>query len=319
MSDADLALSIVIPAHDEATRLSAGYARLAPVLEHLGLERVEVVIVDDGSTDATAEVAARVYGSLPHHRVVALPENRGKGAALRLGLRVARGPLVVTADADMAIDPRHIPEVMAALTRADLAPGSRTGDGRIAYDSPWRTLAGAAFSRLVHHYVRTPLRDTQCGFKGYRLGAGRLLALLGHVEGFAIDVEFFHLARLLGLSIEPVPVTWCDVPGSSVHPGRVALDVLTDVRGLARTRYVNPAVATSRDVALDDVAEASSRTRLTGLVVARGDHDALVVLGRDDAVGGAGVAAALGGELRTTTPRELTGRSLEAVRAPQRT
>ncbi|OYV60242.1 MAG: hypothetical protein B7Z69_04800, partial [Actinobacteria bacterium 21-73-9] len=111
----------------------------------------------------------------------------------------------------------------------------------------------------------------------------------------------------------PVPVTWSDVPGSSVHPGRVALDVLADVRGLSRTRYVNPAVVASRDVALAEVAEAASRTRLTGLVVARGDRDALVVLGRDDAVGGAGVAAALGGELRTTTPHELMGRSLEAV------
>ena len=313
MSDADLDLSIVVPAHNEAARLDAGYARLAPTLERLGPERVEVVVVDDGSGDDTAEVAARVYGSLPHHRVVALGENRGKGAALRLGLRVARGPLVVTVDADMAIDPRHVPEVMAALARADLAPGSRTDDGRIAYDSPLRTLAGAAFSRLVHHYVRAPLRDTQCGFKGYRLGAGRLLALLAHVEGFAIDVEFFHLARLLGLSVEPVPVTWRDVPGSSVHPGRVALDVLSAVRGLARTRYVNPAVVAAPDVSVADVAEAASRTRLSGLVVARGDRDALVVLGRDDAVGGAGVAAALGGELRTTGPEELKGRILEAA------
>ena len=311
MSEPGLDLSIVVPAHNEAARLAAGYARLAPTLERLGPERVEVVVVDDGSADATAEAAARVYGSLPHHRVVALPENRGKGAALRLGLRVARGPLVVTADADMAIDPGHIPEVMTALERADLAPGSRTGDGRITYDAPWRTIAGAAFSRLVHHYVTTPLRDTQCGFKGYRLGAGRLLALLAHVEGFAIDVELFHLARVLGLSVEPVPVTWSDVPGSSVHPGRVALDVLRDVRGLAATRYVNPAVVTARDVALADVAEAAARTRLVGLVVARGAHDALVVLGRDDAVGGAGVAAALGGELRTTTPAELAGRVLE--------
>ncbi|MHB1969455.1 MAG: glycosyltransferase, partial [Acidimicrobiales bacterium] len=242
MSEPGLELSIVVPAHNESSRLAAGYARLAPTLERLGPERVEVVVVDDGSTDATGEAAARVYGSLPHLRVIALPENRGKGAALRLGLRVARGPLVVTADADMAIDPRHIPEVMTALERADLAPGSRTGDGRITYDAPWRTLAGAAFSRLVHHYVRTPLRDTQCGFKGYRLGAGRLLALLAHVQGFAIDVELFHLAGVLGLSVEPVPVTWSDVPGSSVHPGRVALDVLRDVRGLAATRYVNPAV-----------------------------------------------------------------------------
>lgn len=313
MSDPDLDLSIVVPAHNEAARLAAGYARLAPALERLGPERVEVVVVDDGSNDATAEAAARVYGPLPHHRVVALGANRGKGAALRLGLRVARGPLVVTADADMAIDPRHLPEVMAALARADLAPGSRTDDGRIAYDSALRTLAGAAFSRLVHHYVRAPLRDTQCGFKGYRLGAGRLLSLLAHVDGFAIDVELFHLAGLLGLSIEPVPVTWSDVPGSSVHPGRVALDVLRDVRALSATRYVNPAVVASRDVAVADVAEAARRTRLTGLVVARGERDALVVLGRDDAVGGAGVAAALGGELRTTTPRELAGRALEAA------
>jgi glycosyltransferase involved in cell wall biosynthesis len=316
VADAGLALTVVIPAHNEATRLVGGRARLDRALDDFGADRVEVVVVDDGSSDATLEVLERAYGSLANLRVVSLPENRGKGAAIRLGLRVATAPLVITADADMAIDPRHFVEVADALGRVDFAPGSRAVHGRIVYDSRSRTLAGATFSRFVRHYARTPVRDTQCGCKGYRLGVGRLLALLAHVEGFAIDVEFFHLAALLGLRVEPVPVTWSDVTGSSVRPRRVAREMVRDLRGLRRTRYVNPAVVVERGVEVAAVAEAARRTRLVGLVVARAqseDRDDVIVLGRDDALAGAGVAAALGGILTTTTPRDLTGRRLDPV------
>lgn len=308
-----LATSIVIPAYNEARRLGAGYDRLRDVLEAMDPERTEVVVVDDGSADDTLLVAHQVYGHLPHTRFVRQPINKGKGAAVRLGIGVALGERVIATDADLSIRPQHFPELLAALEHADIAPGSRLKEGSNAYVSPLRTVAARVFNVLVRHYTGTTLRDTQCGAKAYRRGPARVLGLLGHYERFIYDAENLYLAGRLGLSVRPVPVTWDDVVGSSVRVGRDSLQMIRDLRSFSRTRYENPAVELRADVDLAAVADAARATRLSGLALARGDADALLVLGRDGAVGGVGVAEALGGHLRTTSLDELRGRSFEAV------
>ncbi len=306
-------LSLVIPAYNEASRLETGYARLAPVIEAHGEALTEVVLVDDGSTDGTREAAQRVYGHLEHLRVIVQPANRGKGAAVRLGIGAAHGARVVVADADMSIDPVHLPALLDALDRADLAPGSRVLDGHLRYDSALRTLAGRVFNRLVRHYTHSALRDTQCGFKGLRLGPARLLALLGFNDRFAYDAEMLFLAGELGLSVEPVAVTWDDVAGSSVRVGRDSYQMLRDLMALPRTRYVNPVVRLGADQSLEALAPLAREARLVGLVLARGSADSLLVLPREGALGGAGLAAALGGRITTAPVGELRGRSFEAV------
>jgi glycosyltransferase involved in cell wall biosynthesis len=147
-------LSIVIPAHNEVERLLVGYQRLAPTLEVLGEENVEIIVVDDGSSDNTMSRAHEVYGHLEHARFVQQPTNLGKCAALRLGIALAKGTYVITADADMAIDPRHFPEIVTALRDSETVPGSRVISGSIRYDHHLRTWAGAAFNRLVRHCAR---------------------------------------------------------------------------------------------------------------------------------------------------------------------
>jgi dolichyl-phosphate beta-glucosyltransferase len=306
-------LSIVIPAFNESERLAGGYQRLAPFLESLDPSTVEVIIVDDGSTDATMQRAHEIYGHLEHMRYIQQPANLGKGAALRLGLSLANGANVITADADMAIDPAQFPLFAVALRDHEFVPGSRAIAGRINYNSTLRTMSGAVFHAMVRHYAHTRVRDTQCGCKGLRLGVARLVAQLAMIDGFAFDVELFYLADQLGVSMMPLLVTWQDVTGSSVHPGKVARSMLHDIRDIPKTRYVNLAVELAPDIAIGAIAPLARDARLTGLVLARGDHDALLVVGRDGGLGGVGIANALNGSLRPTTLDELRGRSYEAV------
>jgi dolichyl-phosphate beta-glucosyltransferase len=305
--------SLVIPAYNESKRLAAGYERLRDVLTTMDPEMTEVIVVDDGSSDDTLGVAREVYGRLPHARFVQQPVNRGKGAAVRLGVSVAVGANVIATDADLSIRPQHFPDLVAALATCDVAPGSRVHGRNVTYDSLVRTTAGRVFNLLVRHYTGTTLRDTQCGAKGFRLGSARMLGLLGFYDRFSYDAEMLFLARRLGLTVRPVPVTWDDVAGSTVRVGRESPKMIWDLRSIRHLRYQNPVVELARDVAVTEIAPLAVQARIGGLVVARGAGDDLLVLARDDAMGGAGVAEALGARLRVAGLDELRGRTFEAV------
>lgn len=304
-------LSLVIPAFNEADRLAKGFERLAPYWpdddDH------EVIMVDDGSSDDTLRSAHRVYGHLRHFSLVRYETNVGKGGAVRVGLAQARGRHVIVADADMAIHPQHFGAIDHALDSVALAPGVRVSTGSPRYSNLMRTGGGALYHQLVRRTTGVTLRDTQCGCKGYRLGEGRLLALLGFVERFSVDAEMFYLALRLGLTMEPVPVTWTDVPGSSVHVLSGALTTWRELRSIPRTRYQNPAVRLDPTVATTDVTGAVREARVNGAVLTRGTHDALLVVHRHDALGAVSAARALAGEVTTCTPDDLRGREVVAL------
>ncbi|MHB1087928.1 MAG: glycosyltransferase [Acidimicrobiales bacterium] len=306
-------LSIVIPAYNEAARLANGFERFRRAQDQLDMARTEVIVIDDGSTDETLRVAHEVYGHLPETLFVQQPQNLGKGAAVRLGIGLSRGANVIAADADMAIDPVHFPEIVAALSTSPLAPGSRTSNGRISYESALRTVAGGVFHQLVRHYAKTHVRDTQCGCKGFQRGPARLLALLGMIDGFAYDAEMFFLAEELGLAVHPVPVEWDDVSGSSVKVSRVSITMLGDLRALRKTTYENPVVEFESTVDRAAIANAARQARIQGLVVASNDVNALLVLPRDGALAGLTISQQLGGTLRTAELAELRARRYEAV------
>jgi len=198
-------LSLVIPAYNEADRLVAGFERLQPFLDTIEPSSLEVIIIDDGSSDDTMRRAHEVYGHLENARFVQQPENLGKGAALRLGIGLAIGTNVVTIDADMAIDPRQLPLFMTSLQNTALVPGSRAIKGHINYDSQLRTLFGEGFNYLVRLYTRTNLRDTQCGCKGFQLGEARLLALLSFIDGFAFVTAATVVMLCMTALLRPSP------------------------------------------------------------------------------------------------------------------
>ena len=308
-----ISTSIIIPAYNEESRLVLGFNRLSPVLDELGETTTEVIFIDDGSNDATLTIAHQLYGELPEKLLMKQPKNLGKGAAVRLGIAVARGNNIIVADADMAINPSQMPRMIELLKTHALVPGSRTVNGKIEYNSALRSIAGSAFSKMVKHYTGTTLRDTQCGFKGFQRGTARLLAALGLIDGFAYDAEIFYLARLLEINAEPLTVTWDDVSGSSVKLGSDSRKMLRDIRYLTKTKYENPVVELPRDVEVSTVSDAARKARVQGLSLARGETNTLVVLPRDGALGGLGIAATLNGTLRTAGLGELKNRSYEAI------
>lgn len=226
-------LSVVIPAYNEAARLETEAARLdrAVVSGLIDPSETEFVVVDDGSTDETADRIESLWSrTFPHLRVLRLSENSGKGAAIRAGVSVASAPVVAFMDADMAVDPRQIPRLLAAIDTADVAIGSRALRGsRVVRATVRRKVMGRIFSRVVRTMTSVPLADTQCGFKAFRTPIARILFHLMKVDRFAFDVELLYLAHRLGIDVAEVPVEWHDVGGSTVRPMVDSLSMMSDV------------------------------------------------------------------------------------------
>jgi hypothetical protein len=227
-----LELSIIVPAYNEAHRLTDGMKRFSAAVDDgcIDIEGTEVVVIDDGSTDQTAATARSLVAHLPHHRVISLPVNQGKGAAVRTGIKLARGAATAYMDADMAIDPRAVPQLLDGLRTHEGAIGSRAlADSMVDGTYAVRAVMGRIFNRMVTTGTGLDLLDTQCGFKAFRTPVARLLFHLVRIERFAFDVELLARAKRLGLDVAEVPVHWKNVPGSTIHPLHDSVTMLSDV------------------------------------------------------------------------------------------
>jgi hypothetical protein len=246
-----LGLSVVVPAFNEAHRLDDGFERFRFAIRAGAVDpdQTEIIVVDDGSGDDTAAQARSLLADLPHHRIIRLPVNGGKGAAVRAGVKVARGASIAYMDADMAIDPRAIPLLLDRLRTMDAAIGSRSlPESMVESRYLVRLLMGRLFNRMVTAGTKLNFLDTQCGFKAFRGEAARLLLHLVPIDRFAFDVVVLARAHALGLAIAEVPVQWKHVPGSSVQPLHDSITMLADVYsarfGLRRAPTV-PTIAIS--------------------------------------------------------------------------
>ena len=242
-------LTIVVPAFNEDHRLAAGMKRFDTAVSAgaIDLERTELVVVDDGSTDRTAAVAEKLLAALPHYRVVRLPVNQGKGAAVRIGVASARSPYVAFMDADMAIDPLAVPLLLDGLVRSDVVVGCRAlPDSMVETTYVVRTLISRLFNEIVTLGTGLGLKDTQCGFKAFRTPVARLLFHLVRIDRFAFDVEILARARRLGLDIVEVPVHWKHVEGSTVHPLHDSVTMMSDVYRSRRGLLAGPPVPVIR-------------------------------------------------------------------------
>ena len=244
-------LSLVLPAYNEADRIGPaldelfGYLRRrgeaardgAPGSGHLP-ERLDVLVVDDGSVDGTADLVrarpeATADGDGPTTlRVLTVPHG-GKGAAVRAGMLAATTDLIIFTDADMATPPDMLPLLVEALADHDIALGSRIQpDGSdMRKSQPWyRRMLGKGFHLLASVWVVGPVKDTQCGFKGFSRDAAHDLFARQHVQSIVFDVELIYLARKRGYRMTVVPIRWSDRRGSRMRarPG-LALQVAWDL------------------------------------------------------------------------------------------
>jgi dolichyl-phosphate beta-glucosyltransferase len=264
-------LGIVLPAYNEATRLGPAldelFAYLCSAPEGVLPETVSVLVVDDGSTDETAAlVKARpefvAVGEQSARRgcpsLGLLTESHGgKGSAVRAGMLVAEGDVLVFADADMATPPDQLPRLVAALEAADVVLGSRIqpdGSDMRASQPLFRRLVGRLFRLAAQLWVTGPVTDTQCGFKGFRVSAARDLFGRLRITGIVFDVDLIYLARRRGYRIDIVPVVWADRRGSRMHARpKLALEVAWD---LVRIRFIHRGIrkVAAMDRAVEDSA-----------------------------------------------------------------
>jgi len=236
-------MTIVLPAYNEAQRLGPALDELFAYLDAPPVEgvhpRIDVLVVDDGSTDGTVDlVQARPEFDRPkgadQASLAALKvAHGGKGSAVRAGMLAAEGDLVVFTDADMATPPQELPKLVKALESADVALGSRIqpdGSDMRATQPGYRRFLGAVFHLLASIWVVGNVRDTQCGFKGFTHEAARDLFGRQRITSIVFDVETVHLARRRGYKLAIVPIRWRDVRGSRMRPSpglalRVAWDL----------------------------------------------------------------------------------------------
>ncbi len=267
-------LSIVVPAFNEAARLEAGFDRLRRAAKDgaFAPDRTEIIVVDDGSTDTTADRASDLLADYPLVRIHRLPANRGKGAAIRAGVGLAQGPLVAHMDADMAIHPFQVGALTDALGSSDLAIGTRARVEPTSQRSVLRFLTGRIFNLFVNGVTHVGLRDSQCGFKAFRTPVARLLFHLLVIERFAFDVQVVANARWLGFSIAEVPVHWQDVADSRIRlardPVAMALDVLRVRRRLPEPPAVPAVSVGARRPAVDGRAVGHAVDALVGPALA---------------------------------------------------
>ncbi len=229
-------LSTVIPAFNEARRIGRTLAALRDAFERRAL-RAELIVVDDGSTDDTARIAAAVPLAAFTPRVVRMPENRGKGAALRTGVALTRGRRVLLCDADLSTPIEELRALAARLDQgAAIAIGSRDlPSSQLDPPQPWPRRGAAWVFRLLRRGLPLAcIRDTQCGFKLFDGDLARALFAQSQLDGWLIDCEILALAVQRGLRIDEVGVRWCNDPDSRVHIGRDAPRVLSDLRRLRR-------------------------------------------------------------------------------------
>ena len=228
--------SVVIPCYNEGTRIGD---TVRTTLDYLSAESpdAELIVVDDGSTDATAGIVREALEAAKvQTRLLQNFPNCGKGAAVRSGLLAASKPVGLFFDADLSTPLSEIPKVIEPIAKGDvdLAFGSRALDRKlIGIRQPWRReQAGRVFNLIVRLATGMPFWDTQCGFKAFRLNVCRPILEKAHTVGFAFDVELLLLAHRAGLRLREVPVRWNHAEGSKVQVIHDSLRMLREVIAL---------------------------------------------------------------------------------------
>lgn len=222
-------LSIVIPAYNEESRLSHTLPKVVEFVEAQPY-LVEILVVDDGSVDRTAEI---VEEFVARHACVRLvrADHGGKGHAVKIGMLQTRGEFAFLCDADLAMPITELPKFLPPHQNDyQIAVGSREVEGAVRYNEPgYRHLMGRVFNWLVKILAVPGFEDTQCGFKCFHASARQELFSLQTIDGFGFDVEVLYIAQKRGYRIIEIPIHWYYQSESKVHPVRDTVRMFRDI------------------------------------------------------------------------------------------
>jgi dolichyl-phosphate beta-glucosyltransferase len=261
-------LSIVIPAYNESARIAKTLREVLAYLEDQP-GGGEVIVVDDGSKDDTSGVAEGVFAERPldgvEGRVIRVEPNRGKGHAVRTGLLAARNTVAAFFDADLSMPITETPKLVEPIRSGqyDVVFGSRALDRKlIGTHQPWtREQSGRVFNLVMRLLTGLPFKDTQCGFKAFRMDVCRPVVEGALIDRFGFDVELLFIAHRANLRMLEYPVRWDDVAGGTVsfRSGLQGFAELNEVRRNNARGLYDAAVARAREAA----EKVKNRRRLT--------------------------------------------------------
>jgi len=231
-------LSVIVPAYNESARLGDSLKTIFAYLSN-HIPDSEVIVVDDGSEDDTrrvAELSFTVAGSIAT-RLIEVQLNKGKGNAVRAGLLAARAPIALFTDADLSTPITETPKIVRPIeeNQFDGVFGSRAIDRTlIGTSQPWRRVqAGKVFNGVMRMATGMPFKDTQCGFKAFRMDVCRPLIEAARIDRFGFDVELLYLPFAAGLRLLEQPVRWNDAEGSKVSTLN-GLHAFTEIKQVRR-------------------------------------------------------------------------------------
>jgi len=248
-------LSVIIPMYQEAERIGETLRDVIATLDAWDVP-CEVLAVDDGSSDGCAEIVRQIAAecarcgsaSAARTRVITLPENRGKGAAVRTGLAESSGHWSLMMDADNSARILELPKLAAAANRArvGLVVGSRVTEDADVKADPKRKFSGFVFRKILGSMGLRIVEDSQCGFKLYRRDLADLCAAKSVEDGFAFDLEHIGLAERSGLGVAEVGIRWVHKDGGTISVVRDGLKMIGEARRIRdRLRSVEPGIATN--------------------------------------------------------------------------
>lgn len=234
-------LSVIIPAYNEEGRIEKTLLDIYDYMKNQPYNW-EIIVVDDGSKDKTAEIAEELRLKIPNLKIIANGKNRGKGFSVRRGLIYAAGEYRLFTDADNSTSIREIEKFIPCFGEYDIIIGSRTADGaKIAVSQPLiRIILGKFYGWLSAVVVgRLGIKDTQCGFKTFSAKAVENIVPQCRIDGWSFDIEILALAKKTGLKIKEVPVVWENDRNSKMRLKSAARSIfdLIKIRWILMQKY----------------------------------------------------------------------------------